>query len=35
LALDRGGNQMSEFQLLINGRLIPGDLEMPVINPGD
>lgn len=24
---------MSEFQLLINGRLTPGDLEMPVINP--
>jgi hypothetical protein len=24
---------MSEFQLLVNGRLTPGDLEMPVINP--
>jgi acyl-CoA reductase-like NAD-dependent aldehyde dehydrogenase len=24
---------MSEFHLLINGRLAPGDLEMPVINP--
>ena len=24
---------MSEFQMLINGRLTPGDLSMPVLNP--